>query len=818
MKKKKLILALLASVCVATGAAGVAACTGGGATSRDPAIFAAYEDYTKTCDNPLSYEQWLADLIAKFEEGGEKGPAGDNGEDGVSIKSVNTITLNGTQYYEFIFTSGKVVRLSADGDKITTTSFTVIAVDQNGAPVKNAYFSIGYRNGLKDYYMKADGAFVEGVDDLDFSSIYAVKSNSKGIATFHVFPESEHDFNVYIADSSSIDSENGDVNGIPNGYSINFGKSADGLFNLNYAPFVKGEDGNYSVTLKFVIDNNWNTQYDSDNDLQYNRYVPDYTMPEKIIEDYEPYTKSALKSRYNYFSFEPAKAVYPDGVDDSVRDYIDDLARKAASGVYRISWKASNPAANVQLMYYAFFNGYYFFSYEDGSPRDNLVKMHSGNLPTDEQLLQQRYKEGGGSQSYAIWLNNYSAKFSGTNYIDIEVTYDYSHLQHCLAFIADMNCDVTISVERIGDVPEWSDVYVNAELPADATQTNDQNGRIIDVPLNSTVVKGDDGYYHLDSKTGPIIYVQLKDGTRANDLSILALTSQEVSDGSINGTTTKSFFDNYITEEFDDTTNSGVRTHTNYTQVIKDYANFANSDGLYPVNDQIKTILDTFCKNSSWSSYQNYWLAACSYYGAPADGSADSPYDVKVGRTAVELNGTTHIAFKTTTSAYYGFSSTNGEIGMPDGVNVAGVYYVNVTAYQEFTFTVTGSGTTNVNVVTIADAKIIEFSYDNDNNKDVGTESNPVTITGGAVYQININHNMSNGNRVAVDMSAMFDLDGEFKITMYGSDTATVVDANGQDINGQNITVIYAGTPTRFYVDDITDGTFFIKIERMTQD
>lgn len=782
MKKKKLILALLASVCVATGAAGIAACGADvSGPTRDPAIYAAYEDYTKTTDNPLSYEEWLADIIAKYEAGGEKGPVGNDGEDGVTIEDVNIITINGTQYYEFIFTNGKIVRLSEDGDKITNTCFTMNVVDINGNPVENVLLSVGYRDErFNDYCMTANGSFV---DKMTSSSYYTTTTNSKGIATFYVFPESEHDFNAYVINT-------------PRGYRINWGKDSLGLFDLTYKPFEKDEDGNYSITLTLEVDNSWDFLYDAKNDLKFKRYIPNHTKPDEIIEDYEPYTKSVTNGRYNYFTFEPAKAVYPDGADEDLRYEIDVLARHAATGVYRISWKASNPAANVQLMYYDFYSGDYFFRNDDGSPRNELVAMFAGDQ----------------------------------HYIDVEITYDVSHLVHCLAFISDTNCNVTISVERIGEVAAWTDVTVIAELPAGTTKADDQNGRVLDVSLNAKVAKGDDGYYHLDSKNGPIIYVQLLSGTRANEMSIDANTRQEVSDGSIGGgTTTRSVFDNYITEEFDQATNSGVRTHTNYTQVVKSYVSYANSDGLYPVNEQIKTILETYCQSfMNWSRYPNYWVAACSYYGAPSDGTANSPYDVAVGRNNTELNGTTYFSFKTTTTAYYGFATTNGEINVKGGVTIDDVYansttlkkvvYVQVSAHEEFTFTVTGNGAATVHVVTIADNKMIDFHYDSDSNQDVGTERNPVKITGGAVYLVNINHTNSNGQPIAVDMTAMIDLDGEFRVTVYGSDTAKVYNAEFEVINGQVIVVIEGEAPTRFYVDDTTNGTFFIKIERITQD
>lgn len=799
MKKKKIILALLASLCVATGAAGVAGCTSGdSAATHDPALYAAYQQYADNTDNPLSYEEWLAEIIAEFEAGGEKGPQGDRGEDAATVKEVNLINVNGKEYYEFIFTSGRIIRLATDGsDKQETTCFTIKTVDQFGDPVENVYFSIGYKDGPDNYYMTESGSYVTNEA---FNKVYAAKTNSSGIATFYTFPESDHDFNVYVADPASISAE-GEIGGIPKGYSVNFGKDeASGMAKSN-APFTKGDDGNYSVTVNMVMENSWSALYDSSNDLQYKRY-PDGT------EQYTPYVKSAERNRYNYFTLEPfAQTRYDEQTYDGYA--------QAASGVYRVSWTTNKPDAQVQLLSFNFFYGMYFITNADGSPADSLVTSHSGNMPTDEALLRERYQRDSGGQSYEAWLAAYGEKFTGSNYVDVTIDFDNAFLTYCLAFISDMNCDVTISVERIGDVPKWTDTgIIPATMPADAKKADDRDGRIIDVPLNATIVKGDDGYYHLGNANGEIIYVQLLKGTRANSMSMLELTSYTVGEGS--DATTRSAFSNYVTEEFNEETNTGVRVHTDYTGVVQGYAEFANSDGLYPVNDQIKTILETFCKSfSGWNRYDSYWAAACSYYGPVADGSENAPYDLVVGNNTVELNGTTYVAFRASATGYYGFSSTVGNVALTgDSMDVDGVKYVKISANQELVFTVTGNGTATVKVDTIASTKVIEYSYNDPN--DVGTDSNPVKIIGSGVYQVNIDHNMSNGNRVTVDICPLPDAEGEYKIEIYGSSTAQVVDSNGQSLNGKTITLVDYDIYTRFWVDDVADGTFFIKITKVS--
>lgn len=102
MKKKKILLALLASLCVAASATAFAACNDSG-TAPDTALYAAYQAYAQTLDNPLPYEEWVTDILEQLANGVE-GPQGEHGEDGVGIKDVNIIEKDGKQYFQFVFT------------------------------------------------------------------------------------------------------------------------------------------------------------------------------------------------------------------------------------------------------------------------------------------------------------------------------------------------------------------------------------------------------------------------------------------------------------------------------------------------------------------------------------------------------------------------------------------------------------------------------------------------------------------------------------------------------------------------------------------
>ena len=814
--KKKIILALLASVCVAASAAGIAACTSkNNGPTHDPALYAAYQAYRESADNPMSYEAWLAYILDQFYAGGDKGAQGDTGDAGDSIESVNILTISEKQYYEFTFTSGKIIRLAMDGsDRQETTAFIIKAVDTNGTPLADAYFNIGYYDAGTggDKFLTSTGATTSNV-----SSAYALKSDDKGIARFNTFlsSQTQQSYSAFIADPSSFGTH--DRNGVPDGYAVSFGYDEALGMAKNNAPFTKDDDFSYSTTVHFRIDNSWGTLYDESNDLHYNRYVAEGS--DEITEDYTPYVKSATKGKYNYFTLMPFPYHLINEID-TAKSY------KAAEGVYRVTWTASVANAGVELYLYDFYGTPQTVkSNADGSPADSHVKMHSGNVPTDQSLLEQRYQaytRNDGMLNYNAWLEDYAKTFSGSNYVDVEITEDFTGINSCLAYIADTDCEVTITVKRIGDAAKWTTNSVTVQMPSGATKAQDNDGRVMLVPLDSAIYKDNNGYYHVDSPTGPMIYVQLKNATRINSYSMVYLAHYKIeTDGEADPYRT---IFNFYSEEFNEATNSGVRTFTDYSNVVLGYGELANKDGLYPVNDLLKTILEEYCRG--YSDSDNYWVAACSYYGLVPAGTEEAPYEVKTGSNTINLNnGSAYVYFNTNTTGYYGFYSTNGTIeGIEGGVLVQGVvtdgipygvFYVEVTALNDFVFKVTASGETAIVMVGGFDNSHTVM-YD-DSSADLehaahGTAGNPIAVKTG-VLQVTVDLDKYD-EYIEVNLTAFAGFGGNYTISLFGSDTATIVDSDGNNLIGQTISLT-SSTPFRIRIKDIASGTFFINVQQI---
>lgn len=823
MNKKKILMALLASACLSAGVAGVAACKTEPTYATDSAIYNIYSRYCEEAENngesPKSYEDWLLSVL------NSTGLKGEQGDPGAYIDSVSIVTVDGKQFYEFKFTNNKIIRIAVEGDeRQVSSSFTITAVDQKGNPVKDAYFNIGYYDS-KEYssmYLTKDGTFVP---ESNRAQAYAMKTNSKGIATFYAFLEkNDLALSIYPASAESINIEG--VTAKPNGYDENFG-TTDGMKNFSI-PLIKDSEGNYTAKANYILSNSWQTLYDPNNDLRYKRYAENPYNPDTVKVEYSPYVKYAVKDRYNYFTFAPYRANIPSTGDPDI-DQINEVASKLASGKYRISWTASNKDVNVDLKYYNFYAGNYFSFNEDNSPSESLVIQRSGTAPTDENILHETYNKYG-SGSYEDWVKSYKATFSGGNYVDVEITTDNSRAALSFAFIADSNCNVTISVERTADAAVWTNEEKTVDMPAGASREIDQVGTVKDVPLDSEIVKGADGYYHIGTDNGPIVYVQLTKATRVDSDSMKFLAAYPIENPSADPNApsqslTGTIF-SYTTDEFNEETNSGVHIHTDYSPVVLGYSNLVNSDGLYRVNDLLLEVLKRYCTRlPNYSNYKNYWVAACSYYGPVADGTQNAPYEVELsdGKFTGTLNssGTTYFSFKPSNTTYYAFSTSNGtELIINDAeLKLDDAYYKRLNALEEYVFSVKGTGSVTLNIKEYNSSNTIEYwSEINAADREVehGTPQSPIVYNRPGVYLVHIDHTAYK-NPISLRYAiTIMGGDGTYKISVYNSDNAVILDANSQSLIDKNFVVTY-GSQIDITVDCPNDGYFFIKITKVSE-
>ena len=690
--------------------------------------------------------------------------------------------------------------------------FYVTAVDNNNDPVANVYFNIGFYDSSTygDSYLTSTGSLTS-----DKSRAALLKTNADGVVSLEVVIEVQKTFKLYLADPTYI-SRGGTTPAVPKGYSVNFGTSAAGLpiYSLS---FVKDDDGVYSVTANFKLDNSWGALFEPDNNLVYYRYYPDFYKDELKIE-YIPYEKNAQAGRLNYFTFAPYRAPMPSGdISQKVVDAVVAKGNEAASGIYRISWTASDPTANVHLILYSFAGGNYFQSNDDGSPTDAYILMHTGDRPlTDEAQLQKLYEQhkslyGSDASDYNTWLEFYINSFSGSNSITLELSSDNSSTVYSLGYVASKNCKVTISIERIGEAAIWTSEEVTVKMPTGEPNATKEAGNVINAPLsaNTVVVKGDDGYYHLGNKNGAKIYVQLKKGTRVNNLSMLYLSDIKNTEGR------PQFV--IIDDVYDEESKTGIHYYYDYGKVVSGYAALANSDGLYPVNDMLKLVLEHFCKSMiGYNQYgENYWLAACQYYGEIPDGSEAKPYYLFEGDTITLNNGSAWVVFVPSETGYYEFNCN-----VPGSILAKDMYYISLEAQTEFKFKVTGTGTTfKLEIKTIPDGRHLRYYVTDLEDTQIwrGTDELPLNLSNLLVYMVTIDHAAYN-SAITVDLkftSAL--LKGNYVIHVAGSEDYSIqikVENGYVDYDGTAI-ALSSTSSTLIHLDSEENSTFFIWLEKV---
>lgn len=195
--------------------------------------------------------------------------------------------------------------------------------------------------------------------------------------------------------------------------------------------------------------------------------------------------------------------------------------------------------------------------------------------------------------------------------------------------ISDVEGEFTLTIEKIGDAEGQEQVeyvdYENVHVPSDENLVDitDEKVNDVDITKPQTVVKDENGFYHLGSVDGPMIYVDLV--TEMNLLDAFfggygALTMR----GEYNG------------------------TKYNFLDAMRDYASVVyNSElgnGLYPLTDDLMAFVNGYGAYQGWfmdgmSPFANIdgtqnadsaWLAACVYLGEEIVDEPETPEEPEV--------------------------------------------------------------------------------------------------------------------------------------------------------------------------------------------
>lgn len=148
----------------------------------------------------------------------------------------------------------------------------------------------------------------------------------------------------------------------------------------------------------------------------------------------------------------------------------------------------------------------------------------------------------------------------------------------------------SVTIKRVGDaVVGWEDQdyvpYSGTYTPKDWTFSGGSL-RYINISGDADDYKlylGSDGYYHLNSETGPLLYLNLTGGAYADCALYTMLNSN------------RPVVQGYVKDE-----NGNIVSKENYNDLVQKYIDCA-SEGLYPLTEDLVRILKT--QNENWYTY-----------------------------------------------------------------------------------------------------------------------------------------------------------------------------------------------------------------------
>ncbi len=220
---------------------------------------------------------------------------------------------------------------------------------------------------------------------------------------------------------------------------------------------------------------------------------------------------------------------------------------------------------------------------------------------------------------------------------------------------------VKVALTRIASAP-WRAEYI--VTPVEAKQINGKRAEnaesgteLADVPYTAEYTLGSDGYYRLS--TGEIIYAAIDRpaprlfGEKTSEESDEPKFTNILRDASkaLNitvGTTPEDDFDVrcYVPfimnwKEWDSVWSSNYGLTPEADLEKECYQNFCNSDGVYPVNEELFEFLNLYTKNYRFADESvaddAKWLSACYYYAESTVGTEENPQPLVLGENTVEL-------------------------------------------------------------------------------------------------------------------------------------------------------------------------------------
>lgn len=192
-----------------------------------------------------------------------------------------------------------------------------------------------------------------------------------------------------------------------------------------------------------------------------------------------------------------------------------------------------------------------------------------------------------------------------------------------IGFVSDVTLTVTKTGEASTDPGYETVVYENVDEPIEFDASGYTNMTFVDITddVVDTAVLGDDGYYHLNTADGPILYVAFF-GPSSSGVSLVSAW-------------------NYGQVKYVEYSDGEVVSITDYQDALAAYMLAENNEGNYtygntyhPLTSDLITMLQKIGENYSWYGEEGWvgasedaWMFSCLTMDAPAAGDGESAFE-----------------------------------------------------------------------------------------------------------------------------------------------------------------------------------------------
>lgn len=773
--KKKLIIALLSVTCITAGAIGLSAC-GGNNNANDSALYAIYLAETNN-GATQTYQEWLEGKLSAPSDGktpyiGENGnwwigdtdtgikaggSDGTNGTDGRGIASIKTI---GGEFVVF-YTDG-TYELIEEADNVPFKLLKATAKDQTNKPVANAYLQLNLYDS-ENYTNTLIGTSV---------------TDSEGNAKFIYVPEEGSSYRLSLADHGKTEYEPA----TPEGYKIDYPVDPKFGWTINYFTVTSSDNVLQTLNIPFTDVSHSFANASTHNkivEIPYKR-VYSATAEGNAIETNgtlnNAFTAKVKAGYHTYISF-ISYVTPPTSSDKDETQQILNNATNAATGKYK-------------------------FTISGGiSPVLYFYQGSLGNMPADELGIPNSVISHTGNA-----LDASDNVATGTSSITINMESTTVRGQIFFGLYSESDCTVTLTVERIGDseeIPKPELVRVSAPTSLTRWSEKAAGETLTLMPITGayTAVLGDDGYYHVNSATGPTLMVMLTKPV-SRYIPEASIKDYPTYDKNERKETVLHFNPTDINEYFNKDKRYPLKKY-DYNAVLAEYSKWVNRDGLYGVDEKMYELLTNLASTGTGIEFASaadgcQWLLPCYYYepagglSAPGSGTEADPYIISTGVNTLamtaELNGTAKLKLSVASAGVYSFK-TSGKLTVTgyNTTTVNGVLYVLIPEAGDVAITLDGTATSyKLELERGDDIKaFVGSNSEEDNTPSEGLdEATAIGIIGTGVWHVIDDKAINDG--VYIKFACDIGGEGTYTLTLYGNDNATL---NCGSATGTTITI-----------------------------